>query len=170
MKIIQEYKDGDVYRSDVDISKAEWLEILKDKDVSENYKESVACFYYLPDYKGSCVSAGKPFGKKPASLNASIWQFGRYVQNRLNRFELIGTDGKSTFWPVAMGQGKPLKGAEEGSFECFRRFKLAKPCARQVSRLSFCSKMAFQNPIVRTISISSRRGHILRLAPMVGYC
>ena len=59
MKIIQEYKDGDVYRSDVDISKAEWLEILKDKDVSENYKESVACFYYLPDYKGSCVSAGK---------------------------------------------------------------------------------------------------------------
>ena len=125
METIQEYKDGDVYRSDVDISKDEWLEILKNKDVSDNYKEAVACFYYLPDHKGSCVSAGKPFGKKPASLNASIWQFGRYVQNRLNRFELIGTDGKSTFWPVAMGQGKPLKGADDGSFEWQLRPELA---------------------------------------------
>ncbi len=125
METIQEYKDGDVYRSDVDISKDEWLGFLKDKAVSDNYKEAVACFYYLPDHKGSCVSAGKPFGKKPASLNASIWQFGRYVQNRLNRFELIGTDGKSTFWPVAMGQGKPLKGADDGSFEWQLRPELA---------------------------------------------
>ena len=38
METIQEYKDGDVYRSDLDISKDEWLGFLKDKAVSDNYK------------------------------------------------------------------------------------------------------------------------------------
>lgn len=125
MKIIQEYKDGDVYRSDVDICKAEWLEILKDKDVSDNYKEAVACFYYLPDHKGSCVSAGKPFGKKPASLNATIMQFGKFVQNKLNRFECINTEGNKNYWPIPMGIGRPLKNGEEGSFEWQLRPELA---------------------------------------------
>ena len=125
METIQEYKDGDVYRSDVDISKDEWLGFLKDKAVSDNYKEAVACFYYLPDHKGSCVSAGKPFGKKPASLNATIMQFGKFVQNKLNRFECINTEGNKNYWPIPMGIGRPLKNGEEGSFEWQLRPELA---------------------------------------------
>ena len=38
MQIIKEQKIGDYYVSAVDISKDEWLEILKDETVSEKYK------------------------------------------------------------------------------------------------------------------------------------
>lgn len=125
MQTIQVQKDGDIYHCDIDISKEKWLEILKDESVADNYKDAVVCFYRMPDHKGTCASVGKKFGKKPASLNMNVWQFGKYVQNRLNSFELIGTDNKISYWPTAMGQGRALKSGDEGSFEWQLRPELA---------------------------------------------
>lgn len=125
MQTIQVQKDGDIYHCDIDISKEKWLEILKDESVADNYKDAVVCFYRMPDHKGTCASVGKKFGKKPASLNMNVWQFGKYVQNRLNSFELIGTDNKISYWPTAMEQGRALKSGDEGSFEWQLRPELA---------------------------------------------
>ena len=124
MQIIKEQKIGDYYVSAVDISKDEWLEILKDETVSEKYKEAVICFYYMPDYKGSCVAVGNRLGKNAYSLVATIMNFGKYVQKRLGRFQVIDEDGKNTYWPIPMKQGKALSNKEEGNFEWTLRDEL----------------------------------------------
>lgn len=124
MQIIKEQKIGDYYVSAVDISKDEWLEILKDETVSEKYKEAVICFYYMPDYKGSCVAVGNRLGKNAYSLVATIMNFGKYVQKRLGRFQVIDEDGKNTYWPIPMKQGKVLSNKEEGNFEWTLRDEL----------------------------------------------
>ncbi len=124
MQIIKEQKIGDYYVSAVDISKDEWLEILKDGTVSEKYKEAVICFYYMPDYKGSCVAVGNRLGKNAYSLVATIMNFGKYVQKRLGRFQVIDEDGKNTYWPIPMKQGKALSNKEEGNFEWTLRDEL----------------------------------------------
>ena len=125
MQIIKEQKIGDYYSSPVDISKDEWLEILKDETVSEKYKEAVICFYYMPDYKGSCVAVGNRLGKNAYSLVATVMNFGKYVQKRLGRFQVVDEDGKNTYWPIPMKQGKALSNKEEGNFEWTLRPELA---------------------------------------------
>ena len=117
MQIIKEQKIGEYYSSAVDIGKDEWLEILKDETVSEKYKEAVICFYYMPDYKGSCVAVGNRLGKNAYSLVATIMNFGKYVQKRLGRFQVVDEDGNNTYWPIPMKQGKTLSDKEEGNFE-----------------------------------------------------
>lgn len=124
MQIVKEQKIGDCYVSDVDISKDEWLEILKDETVSEKYKEAVICYYYMPDYKGACVAVGNRLGKNAYSLVATIMNFGKYVQKRLARFQVIDEDGNNTYWPIPMKQGKALSNKEEGNFEWTLRDEL----------------------------------------------
>lgn len=75
MQIIKEQKIGDYYVSAVDISKDEWLEILKDKTVSEKYKEAVICFYYMPDYKGSCVASWQSIREKCLFIGHHDYEF-----------------------------------------------------------------------------------------------
>ena len=125
MQIIKEQKIGEYYSSAVDIGKDEWLEILKDETVSEKYKEAVICFYYMPDYKGSCVAVGNQLGKNAYSLVATIMNFGKYVQKRLGRFQVVDEDGNNTYWPIPMKQGKALSNKEEGNFEWTLRPELA---------------------------------------------
>lgn len=124
MQIIKEQKIGEYYSSAVDISKDEWLEILKDETVSDKYKEAVICFYYMPDYKGSCVAVGNRLGKNAYSLVATIMNFGKYVQKRLGRFQVVDEDGNNTYWPIPMKQGKHLSNKEEGNFEWTLRHEL----------------------------------------------
>ena len=125
MQIIKEQKIGEYYSSAVDINKEEWLVILKDETVSEKYKEAVICFYYMPDYKGSCVAVGNRLGKNAYSLVATIMNFGKYVQKRLGRFQVVDEDGNNTYWPIPMKQGKHLSNKEEGNFEWTLRPELA---------------------------------------------
>ena len=125
MQIIKEQKSGEYYSSAVDICKDEWLEILKDESVSEKYKEAVICYYYMPDYKGSCVAVGNRLGKNAYSLVATIMNFGKYVQKRLGRFQVVDEDGNNTYWPIPMKQGKALSNKEEGNFEWTLRPELA---------------------------------------------
>lgn len=125
MQIIKEQKIGEYYSSAVEISKDEWLEILKDESVSEKYKEAVICFYYTPDHKGSCVAVGNRLGKNAYSLVATIMNFGKYVQKRLGRFQVVDEDGKNTYWHISMKQGKALSNKEEGNFEWTLRDELA---------------------------------------------
>ena len=125
MQIIKEQKSGEYYSSAVDISKNEWLEILKDETVSEKYKEAVICFYYMPEYKGSAIAVRNRLGKNAYSLVASIMNFGKYVQKRLARFQVVNEDGNNTYWPIPMKQGKYLSNNEEGAFEWTLRPELA---------------------------------------------
>jgi hypothetical protein len=105
------------FTCEVDISKDEWLEILKDEAVPEKYKEAVICYYYMPENKGTCVAVRNRLGKNASSLNALIRSFGRSVQNRLARFQVFNEDGSNTYWPIPMKTGKNVSSKDEGVFE-----------------------------------------------------
>lgn len=121
--IHEQVKDG-IYSSDVKITKEEWLEILKDESVPVNYKEAVICYYYAPAHRGSCAEVGSRLGKNAYSLVATIMNLGKSVQRILGRFEVIGIDGKPTFWPIPMKEGRDLPKKETGSFEWILRPEL----------------------------------------------
>lgn len=116
-KIQVQLKDG-YYFCDIGITKEEWLTILKDRGTSDKVKESLLCFYYMPDHRGSCSAVGKKMGKKASSLNMTISQFGiRLSKKYKEQFEVYGTDGKPTFWIIPMNNGKGLASKDDGSFE-----------------------------------------------------
>lgn len=121
--IHEQVKDG-IYSSDVKITKEEWLEILKDESVPVNYKEAVICYYYAPGHRGSCAEVGSRLGKNAYSLVATIMNFGKSVQRILGRFEVVGIDGKPTFWPIPMKEGRDLPKKETGRFEWILRPEL----------------------------------------------
>lgn len=100
LKVIQQ--DGE-YRCDIDISVEEWKEILQDKTIStDNYKDILLKFYAEPEHKSTCESFGKKYDVHPQSPNSTITNFAKAVQKKLNRFEVIGADGKPTFWIIPM--------------------------------------------------------------------
>lgn len=117
MQTIYEQVEDGVYSSNVSISKEEWLEILKDESVPVNYKEAVICYYYAPGHRGACAEVGSRLGKNAYSLVATIMNFGKSVQKRLGRFDVVGLDGKPTFWPIPMKEGRDLPKKATGNFE-----------------------------------------------------
>lgn len=117
MQTIQLQQNGDVYSCNIDISKEEWLEILKDENTPQSYKETMLQFYYYPAHRGSCTAVSNTMGGNAQSLNVNIRYFGEYVQKRLGRFHVLRSDGKPCFWIIPMCEGKDLPKGSEGTFE-----------------------------------------------------
>lgn len=118
MQTIQvEYKNG-YYSCDIGITKGEWLEILKDANISDNFKDVLLRFYYMPEHRGSCTAVSKRFGGNPRTLNIIISKFGNRIRNLFkDRFEVVGVNGDFKRWIIPMNKGKYLSKDDEGSFE-----------------------------------------------------
>ena len=126
MRTIQVQNTNGVYSCDIGITKEEWLEILKDTGTSENFKDALLRFYYMPGHRGSCTAVGNKMGGNPRALNILISKFGNRVQKRFkDRFEVIGVDGDPSRWIIPMNNGKRLSKDDEGSFEWELRSELA---------------------------------------------
>jgi 5-methylcytosine-specific restriction protein B len=102
------------YLCDIDISVEEWKIILQDENLlNDNYKDALIKFYTEPDHKSTCKALGEKYNVSPQSFNGTITNFAKAVQKKLNRFEIIGTDGKPTYWIIPMN-GKHIS---DGLFE-----------------------------------------------------
>ena len=108
--------DG-VYSCDVGITKQEWVELLKNTKMPDEYREALLRFYYMPGKRGSCTAVSNAKGGNPQSLNSYITKIGQFVQKELNRFQIERQDGKSCFWIIPMCKGMDLPKGSEGSFE-----------------------------------------------------
>jgi len=113
-----------VYSCDVSISKEEWLEMLKDTNMPEKYRDALLRFYYMPKHRGSCTAVSNATGGDPQSLNSYITKIGQFVQKRLNRFQIVRSNGKPCFWIVPMSEGIDLPKGSEGTFEWELRHEL----------------------------------------------
>lgn len=126
MQTIKVQQNGDFYTCDIGITKEEWLAILQDKETKDSFREALLCFYYMPGHRGSCSVVGRIMGKKASALNILISKFGSRVKKRFkDQFEVVGTDGKPTFWIIPMDNGKILNSREDGAFEWELRKELA---------------------------------------------
>lgn len=117
MDIIHVKEHDGVFSCDIDISKDEWLAMLQDKNLKTGTIETLLRFYYMPGHHGSCAAVSKKMGGNVYALNLYISKFGQFVKKRLNRFEIYGTDGKTTRWIIPMCKGRYLSNSEEGAFE-----------------------------------------------------
>ena len=125
MQIIQVQNNNGIYSCDVGISKKEWLEILKETSTRQSFKDALYRFYYMPQHKGTCSAVSSHIGGNSHALNILVSKFGEYVRKRLNRFQVLGSDGKPSRWIIPMNNGRHLSSDEEGSFEWQLRPELA---------------------------------------------
>ena len=109
--------NGDIYSCDIDISIDEWLKILKSKKMPDSWKETLLKFFYSPGHRGSCKAVANAMGGNPQSLRSNITAFGQYVQNHLNRFQIVRPNGRPCYWIIPMGEGTDLPEESEGVFE-----------------------------------------------------
>lgn len=103
MKIKKVIKQDGEYQCDIDVTVDEWKKILQDKTImNKNYVDVLLKFYSEPEHKSTCKELGIKYDKSPQSFNGTITNFAKATQKKLNRFEVIGTDGESSFWIIAM--------------------------------------------------------------------
>lgn len=124
IQTIQVHLDGDVYSCDIGISKEEWLGILQDRSMPDEYRDALLRFYYMPEHRGTCTSVSNEIGGDAQSLNSYITKIGQFVQKKLSRFQVVRPNGKPCFWIVPMCEGRDLPKGNEGTFEWVLRPEL----------------------------------------------
>lgn len=103
MEVKEVIKQNGEYICDIDVTVEDWKEVLRDNSLmTENYKDVLFKFYLETEHKSTCKALGEKYGASPQSYNGTITNFAKAVQKKLNRFEVIGADGKPTFWIIPM--------------------------------------------------------------------
>ena len=103
MEIKKVIKENGEYHCDIDVTIEEWKKVLLDKTImNSNYVDVLLKFHSEPEHKSTCKALGSKFGKSPQSFNSTITNFAKAAQKKINRFEIIGTDGGSSFWIIPM--------------------------------------------------------------------
>ena len=100
--------NGEYSCGDIGISYEEWLSLLDD-DNAKPYINVLTCFLREQDHKGTCGDLSFKYGKPSAHYNIMVTKFSQWVQKKLNRFKVIGTDGSETFWCITMQKGWDTK-------------------------------------------------------------
>ena len=100
--------NGEYSCGDIGISYEEWLSLLDD-DNAKPYINVLTCFLREQDHKGTCGDLSFKYGKPSAHYNIMVTKFSQWVQKKLNRFKVIGTDGSETFWCITMQKGWETK-------------------------------------------------------------
>ena len=122
------------YSCEIGISVAEWQELLSDRDLTTpNYRYALMAFYNAPEHTSTCKKLGQQYygnDKDAQKFNSWITHYGETIVKRLNRFQIIGTDGNDSYWSVVMCQGKST---EEGLFE----WKLRPEIAQAIKNLGW---------------------------------
>lgn len=100
-------RDDTVYAS-TDISVEEWLRMLSDGTISDGQRNTLLTFYREENHMGICGQMAEKYHVNANNYSQPIWQLGRRVKNKLNRFDIkrTTTDGTTTddsaYWCIPM--------------------------------------------------------------------
>lgn len=103
---------------DVEISKEQWFELLQDSAIVGKAMDALLKFFRSSEHKSTCKGVTEE--GSPQSANAMITAFAKRVGKKLN-INVIGSDGKQTFWPIPMKEGRLLS---DGHYEWTLRDEL----------------------------------------------
>ena len=103
---------------DVEISKEQWFELLQDSAIVGKAMDALLNFFRSSEHKSTCKGVTEE--GSPQSANAMITAFAKRVGKKLN-INVIGSDGKQTFWPIPMKEGRLLS---DGHYEWTLRDEL----------------------------------------------
>lgn len=87
----------------VDITVTEWKEILCLPEVQrdKNMLPALEKWYRVPEHTSTCTAMGEMFGHSQQYFSRHNWRLGQVAVRYLNRFVLIGDEGKEIFWAAA---------------------------------------------------------------------
>ncbi len=92
MEQIQVVNNNGKYDCNIDITTEEWIDILKDSDLTpSNTWKALLGFYYSPNHTANCKELDNG---NPNAYKNPISSFGKLVQDKLNRFQVLTTKGK----------------------------------------------------------------------------
>ncbi|MCM1032888.1 MAG: EVE domain-containing protein [Odoribacter sp.] len=124
MQTITTYYEKNVCSCHLPVSKEQWAELLRDSELTTPERlETLLAFYYSSNHQNTCVGVAKRFGGLSKSHSANIMWFGRDVLAKIGDIEIRDSDGSITYWPVAMGEGMPVKNGD-GAFRWTLRSEL----------------------------------------------
>lgn len=95
---------GEYSCGDIGVSTEEWLDLLH-REKAQQYIDVLLCFLREPEQKGTCTEIGKKYGKLSKHINGKVTKFSEWVRDELDRFRVVDTDNKPTFWCIPMKKG-----------------------------------------------------------------
>ena len=96
--------DGEYSCGDIGITTDEWFDLLSDNGANQ-YINTLLLFLREPNHTGSCNVLALKYGKPAQHFSAKITAFSKWVEKKLNRFHVVGTDGSDTYWCIVMQKG-----------------------------------------------------------------
>lgn len=121
--IMEQVSKGEV-TCQIPITKDDWRQILVNpKLTTPSVRRALMSFYFMPEHKATCTQCANKYGYTKNTYNNAIWQFGKAIINYLGTFVVENSNGERTFWPIAMGNGRPLKDGSD-AFEWTLREEL----------------------------------------------
>lgn len=96
--------NGEYSCGDIGISSSEWYNMLLEDD-AQQYIDALLCFLREPEHTASCTEIAEKYFDVPQYYSRKITTFCQWTQKKLKRFQVKGTDGKDTFWCIAMAKG-----------------------------------------------------------------
>ena len=138
MEIKKEYvREDGFYDYEVAITVEDWKNILQDNHLTNsNIKDALIKFYKEPDHRSTCKILGDKYNKKPSFFSLNITNFARAVQKKLNRFQVINTDGTPSYWIIPM-YGRHIKN--------FFEWTLRPELAQAIRELNWENEINIQN-------------------------
>lgn len=101
-------KNGKYSCGDIGITTEEWYDLLCN-DKAEPYIDTLLAFMREPQHCGTCSAIAQKYNYTAQHYNAKVTNFAKWVQKKLGRFRVIGTDGNDTFWTIVMQEGWETK-------------------------------------------------------------
>lgn len=96
--------NGEYSCGDLGISTQDWLELLQSSK-AKRYLETLFCFLREQEHTSTCKEVSLKYGKTTGHYNAKVTNFSKWVQKKLNRFQVIDIDGNVTYWCITMQKG-----------------------------------------------------------------
>ncbi|MEE0977834.1 MAG: AAA family ATPase [Muribaculaceae bacterium] len=122
--IIKEVVGNGIVTCQIPLTKEDWKPILANpKLTTPSIRRALMSFYFMPEYKATCTQCANKYGYTKNNYNNPVWMFGKAIMNHLGTFVVENSKGERSYWPVAMGKGRNIKG-DSDAFEWTLRQEL----------------------------------------------
>lgn len=109
--MLKEIRDAGNLDYKIDITVAEWKDILNDSSIRN--KDSIFDYlekaYRAENYTFTCKELSDQYGRAPNFYSVANKVLGERTLKYINRYVIIGNNGKKTYWCVATTHGEPYK-------------------------------------------------------------